>query len=186
MLREVNSGFYNALKLYPETWASATAYALGELVKATTYNAHAYKCTTAGTTASVEPTWSSTSGVTITDNTAVWTTYDTKTYNVIAPQGSTVPYVTFGLLTETPMGEFQDFEAIENLTFWVNCFSSKSIADVCEISDEVMDVLDDATISASGFTNMKCVREFTGTTMWDMEMGIYQTPLIYRVWLDKS
>lgn len=184
MLVAVNQGFYDALKLYPETWASTTAYVVGELVKASTYNAHAYKCTTAGTTSSAEPSWAS-SG-TITDNTIVWTTYDTKTYNTIAPQNSTTPYVTFGLLTETQMGDFEDFEAVENLTFWVNCFSSKSIADVCEISDEVMDALDNITLSVSAHTCMKCQREFTGSTIFDIETGAYQVPLRFRVWLDKT
>ena len=183
----VNVGFYNLLKLWAETWVADTAYAVGDVVKPTTYAAHTYKCTTAGTShATTEPTWGTTNGGTTTDNTVVWTCYDPKTYQVKAPQDSTVPYVTFGLLTESPIGTFADFEAIENLTFWVNCFSDKSTADLAEITDEVMDALDDKTLTVTGYTSMKCLREFISSPSWDLETNIYMVNLRYRVWLDKT
>jgi len=183
----VNVGFYNLLKLWPETSARNTVYAVGDVVKPTTYASHSYKCTTAGTShASVEPTWTTTNGATTTDGTATFTCYDSKTYQVKAKQGDTTPYVTFGLLTESPIGTFADFEAIENLTFWVNVFSDKSTADLAEIADEVMDSLDDKTISVNGYTSMKCVREFISSPVWDSETNIFQISLRYRVWLDKT
>ena len=111
---------------------------------------------------------------------------DKKIYQVKAPQSSTVPYVTFGLETEAPVGTFEDFESIDNLTYWVNAFSSTSTANVAEIADEIMDVLDDATLTVTGYTGMKCVREFIGSIIWDYEVNIYQIPLRYRVWLDKT
>ncbi len=109
-----------------------------------------------------------------------------STFNTIAPQAASFPYVTFGLLTESPMGDFADFEAVENLTYWVNCFSSKSVADVCSMADHVLNALDNVVVSASGFTSMKVVREFVGSTIFDTETNIYQMPLRYRVWLDKT
>jgi len=186
MISAINVGFYNALKLYPETWASATSYAIGDFVKASTYNSHTYLCTVAGTSGNTEPTWLTTNGATQTDNTVTWKVFDGKCYQVKAPQGSTVPYVTFGLLTESPIGTFEDFEAIENLTFWVNCFSDKSTADLTEIADEVMDSLDDKTLTVTGYTGMKVVREFISSPVWDSETNIYQISLRYRVWLDKT
>jgi len=192
MISAVQTGFYNLLKLWPETTARNTAYATGDVIKptayATTYAGYSYKCTTAGTShASTEPTWTTTNGATTTDGTAVFTCFsNTKTYQVKAPQGSTVPYVTFGLLTESPIGTFADFEAIENLTFWVNAFSDKSTADLAEIADEVMDALDDKTITAEGYTTMKCLREFISAPTWDLETGIYMISLRYRIWLDKT
>jgi hypothetical protein len=184
----VNVGVYNALKLWPEKWAAGTTYAAGEVVIYTgTYNAHTYKCTTAGVShAATEPTWPTTNGTTIVDNTATWTTYDPKTYQVKAPQGSTVPYVCFGLETEVPIGDFANFETIESLTYWANCFSSVSAADVAEIADEVMTALDDVTLTVTGYTSMKCVREFIGSVIWDSETGIFQVPMRYRLWLNKS
>jgi len=187
VISAINVGFYNLLKLWPETTARATVYAVGDVIKPTTYAAHSYKCTTAGTShATVEPTWTTTNGATTTDGTAVFTCFDPKTYQVKAPQVSTVPYVTFALLTEAPIGTFADFEAIENLTFWVNCFSDKSTADLAEIADEVMDALDDKTLTVTGYTSMKCQREFINSPTWDSETGVYMISLRFRVWLDKT
>ena len=188
MLSAVNVGIYAKLKLWPETWAAATAYTVGDIIKPTTYASHAYKCTTAGTSAAVtEPTWGTTNGGTTADGTGnlVWTCFNTKTYQVKAPQGSTVPYVTFGQETDVPMGDFVSQTAMESLTYWVNCFSDKSAADVAEIADEVMTALDDVTLSVDGYTAMKCVREFIGTVIWDSETHIYQVPLRYRVWVSR-
>ncbi len=187
MISQVQVGFYNLLKLWPETWIQATVYAVGDVVKPTTYASHSYKCTTAGTShATTQPTWGTTNGGTTADNTITWTCYDTKTYNTKAKQGDTVPYITFGLLTESPIGTFVDFEAIENLTFWVNCFSSVSTADLAEIADEVMDSLDDKTITVTGYTGMKVVREFISSPIYDLETNIFQISLRYRIWLDKT
>jgi len=187
LISAVNTGFYNLLKLWPETWTANTAYAVGDVVKKTTYNSHSYLCTVAGTShATTEPTWPTTNGTTKVDNTVTWTTYDSKTYQVKAKQGDTVPYCTFGLLTESPIGTFADFEAIENLTFWVNVFSDKSTADLAEIADEVMDSLDDKTLNADGYTSMKCVREFISSPTWDSETNIFMVSLRYRLWLSKS
>ncbi len=111
---------------------------------------------------------------------------DKKIYQVKAPQSSTAPYITFGLETEVPIGTFADFEAIESLTYWVNTFSNKSAADIADVADKVMDTLDNVVITATGYTNMKCVREFTGSPIWDLETNIYQIPLRYRLWMDKT
>jgi len=187
VISQVQVGFYNLLKLWPETSARNTVYAVGDVIKPTTYASHSYKCTTAGTShASVEPTWTTTNGNTTTDGTAVFTCFNSKTYQVKAPQGSTVPYVTFGMETDTPMGVFGNQEDWESLTYWVNVFSSISAAHVSAIADLVMEVMDDASLTVDGYTGMKCVREFIGTIIWDYEVGIYQIPMRYRVWVDKD
>uniref|UniRef100_A0A6M3KDL0 Uncharacterized protein n=1 Tax=viral metagenome TaxID=1070528 RepID=A0A6M3KDL0_9ZZZZ len=187
MLSNTNTGFYAKLKLWPETWVKATAYTVGDLVKASTYNAHSYLCTVAGTShATTEPTWSTTNGATQTDGTVTWKVFDTKTYQIKAPQGSTVPYVCFGPETDVPMSTFASQTAMESLTYWVNCFSAKSAADVAGIADEVMTALDDVTLTGiTNYTPMKCVREFIGSTIWDSETDIYMIPLRYRVWLSR-
>jgi len=63
------------------TWVASTAYTVGQFVKPTTMNRHSYKCTTAGTTDSTEPTWGTTNGGTTTDNTVTWTCAATN-YNL--------------------------------------------------------------------------------------------------------
>lgn len=187
MINEVNVGFFNVLKTWPTTWATGVVRVVGDIIKPTTYNSHTYVCTTAGTShASTQPTWSTTNGGTTTDGSAIFTTYDMKTYNIKAPQSATVPYVTFGLETDRPMGTFESQTILEDLTYWVNVFSLTSVAHVTTLADLVLAVMDDATLTVTGYTSMKCVREFMGTVLWDMEIGIYQIPLRYRVWIDNT
>ena len=54
-------------------WLANTAYAVGDWVRKTTANGYAYKCTVAGTShAATEPTWPTTIGNTVADNTVTW------------------------------------------------------------------------------------------------------------------
>ena len=56
-------------------WAASTAFSVGDIRRATTDQASRlwFRCTTAGTSASGEPSWPTDIGGTITDNTCVWT-----------------------------------------------------------------------------------------------------------------
>ena len=82
-------------------WAASTAYALGAVVTPTTANNCVYECTTAGTSGTAEPTWPTTEGTTVTDNTAVWTCHtqaaDAKQTNLI---GANKAFV--GMMTSFP------------------------------------------------------------------------------------
>jgi len=54
-------------------WTASHTYALGDIAIPTTNNGFWYECTTAGTSGTTEPTWPTTEGLTVTDNTVVWT-----------------------------------------------------------------------------------------------------------------
>ena len=56
-------------------WAASTAFSVGDIRRASTEQASGlfFRCTTAGTSASSEPSWPTDIGSTITDNTCVWT-----------------------------------------------------------------------------------------------------------------
>ena len=56
-------------------WAASTAFAVGDVRRATTSqnSGLVFECTTAGTSSSSEPTWPTDIGSTLTDNTVVWT-----------------------------------------------------------------------------------------------------------------
>lgn len=54
-------------------WQASTAYVLNTLAAPSTYGELVFKCTTAGTSNTTEPTWPTTVGGTVTDGTAVWT-----------------------------------------------------------------------------------------------------------------
>jgi len=62
----------------PTTWTAITGYQLGDTVVPTTPNGWEYVCTNAGAShPTVEPTWPTIAGVTVVDNTVIWTTsYD--------------------------------------------------------------------------------------------------------------
>ena len=68
--------------LNPDDWAASTAYAVGDVVKATSYDARRYICTTAGTSNDTEgePTWDTTIGNTTTETDGVvWETFEAWT-----------------------------------------------------------------------------------------------------------
>ncbi len=65
------------------TWLASTAYALDDLVLPTVANGYYYKCTTAGTSGTTEPTWPTTEGATVTDGTVVWTCYKIVTWECL-------------------------------------------------------------------------------------------------------
>lgn len=108
-----------------------------------------------------------------------------KAYNIIAPQNASVPYVTFGLETDTPMGEFQNLEAMEDLTFWVNCFGA-SQQGARTIADLVLRVMDNSDLTVTGYTSLVCKREFIGAPIYDLDTKIFMVPCRYRVLLSKD
>ncbi len=54
-------------------WATGTAYVVGNVRRKVADNGHVYMCVVAGTShATTEPTWPTTPGATVTDNTVTW------------------------------------------------------------------------------------------------------------------
>lgn len=61
----------------PAKWEASTVYAVDAVVRPTTNNGYYYKCSTAGTSHTSEPTWGTTAGGTTSEGggTCVWTCY---------------------------------------------------------------------------------------------------------------
>jgi hypothetical protein len=84
-----NTTVGNTTSEIPAAWQASTAYVLDDVVSATTYDDRRYKCTTAGTSHSSEPTWNTVLGATTTETGGVewetilegptWTTHDSLT-----------------------------------------------------------------------------------------------------------
>lgn len=55
-----------------DDWVASTSYSAGDTVKPTTENGYIYRCTSGGTSDSSEPSWPTTIGNTVTDNTVTW------------------------------------------------------------------------------------------------------------------
>ena len=70
-------------------WAASTAFAVGDIRRATTVQASGlwFRCTTAGTSGSSEPSWATDVGNTTNDNTVVWTAFSSvyEELSVLAP-----------------------------------------------------------------------------------------------------
>ena len=70
-------------------WAASTAFAVGDIRRATTVQASGlwFRCTTAGTSGSSEPSWPTDVGNTTNDNTVVWTAFSSvyEELSVLAP-----------------------------------------------------------------------------------------------------
>lgn len=70
-------------------WAASTAFAVGDIRRATTVQATGlwFRCTTAGTSGTSEPNWPTDSGNTTNDNTVVWTAFSSvyEELSVLAP-----------------------------------------------------------------------------------------------------
>lgn len=186
MLNQVLSGFNSKIRLWPLTWVANTARAVGDIIIPTAYASHVYLCSIAGTShGTTQPTWNTTNGGTTVDGSATFVTYDTKTYQVLAPQGSTFPYISWGLETDVPIGTFASPTKIEDLNFWVNVYSNTSINHLSIITDRVLGILDNASLSVTGFTSMKCFRTYMGTIIPNLDTAgaliAYQQPLRYRV-----
>lgn len=67
----------DVVKKAPDIWKLSTVYAVGDIVHPTVNNGYYYKCTTAGTSHSSEPTWLTVVGGTTSEGggTVVWTCY---------------------------------------------------------------------------------------------------------------
>lgn len=93
MASKSSSGTFTQILLNPpEQWTASTVKTTGDILGPTTPNGHAYRCTTAGTTNTSEPTWPLTAGSTVSDGSVVWTYHtgvDDATY-ARQPKATTV------------------------------------------------------------------------------------------------
>ena len=111
---------------------------------------------------------------------------DKKIYNTVAPQGASLPYITFGLLTDRPEGVMMNLGRREEMTFYINIFSDTGIEHAMEIVDLVKTAMDDCALTITGYTHMLCMREYVGSVIPDELNSIYQIPMRYLVWACKN
>ena len=109
-----------------------------------------------------------------------------KCYGVIAPQKASLPYLTFGLLTDIPIPVFGALDSIEDTTFSLNIFSKTGIKNAGEILDLIKAVLDDASLTITGYGCALCMREYIGAILYNNESKVYQIPMRYRLMATKD
>ena len=109
-----------------------------------------------------------------------------KCYHVIAPQTAALPYISFGLITDSPLGDFDSQVTIEDSTWWFNVFSKTGSKNAGTIAKAMMAVLDNAVLTITGYNPLDCEREFIGTVIYDLETEVYQIPFRYRIRINKT
>lgn len=107
-----------------------------------------------------------------------------KIYHIIAPQRYRVPYITYGQITDIPIGDFNDPTSVEQTTWWLNIFSKTGSKDAGAKAALLTSVLDNVVLTVAGFNELWCLREFIGSLIYDMETQIYQIPLRYSIWVN--
>lgn len=65
--------FMGLIRASRGVWAASTVYSVGDTVIPTAFAGRMYRCTTAGTSGSSQPTWGTTDGGTTNDGTVIWT-----------------------------------------------------------------------------------------------------------------
>jgi hypothetical protein len=104
-------------------WEASTSYVLDDTTIPTTPNGHYYKCTTAGTSDTSEPTWT-TDGSTVSDGSAVWTDMGVIEYTV------TTDYTInhrIGLVKPLSSGSIIEGESLQ-VTYDFNAISGSLIS----------------------------------------------------------
>ena len=164
-------------------WQASTAYSLNDTIVPTTGGVVEFKCTTAGTSDSSEPTWPTEVGDTVADNDVVWTvsfdyeynlsdTYHTF-YTKTSRERLVVPYkVTVdSLAAQDPSftGSAQDSvtAALDNADVKKEVFKKLRVASNQECTDIATAILSHAQIDAEsghGFAPMN-----VGAEVWDFE-----------------
>ena len=110
-----------------------------------------------------------------------------KCYNVTAPQGTAFPFLVFTLLSDTPINTFNELSAINDAAVQVLILSDSASAKECGTIYDLLDaVLQGQALSVSGYGHLKTHREYLGTPLFDPETRIYELPVRYRIWIDKT
>lgn len=110
----------------------------------------------------------------------------TGTYHVIAPQSATFAYLTFGMLTDNPLGTFTSPSAVEDTEWWVNVHSKAGSKNAGTIAGLLHTALDNASLTVTGYSALKCVRDYIGSMIYDPETKAYMIPHRYRIQVDKN
>lgn len=119
------SATFTAANSWGHSWASATGFTLGQVVRPTTGNGFLYQASVAGTTAGSQPTWPTTLGLTVTDGSVVWTLVGLGIY-VFSSSTATWTTATFtanyaaiydnqtGVSTTSPLIALETFSSPQN------------------------------------------------------------------------
>lgn len=117
-------------------------------------------------------------------NVSAITSLVTGVYDKKAPQGTAYPFVCYWIVTDSQADTFKDWR--DELLVQIDIFSdSNSAAEVGAIAKAVAGVMDEATLTVSGYTNVFCQRGIT-RTLYEDDNQVWHKIIEYRVIMSAS
>jgi len=116
---------------------------------------------------------------------SLYTSVGGRFYLTEAPQGATLPYIVYSMVSEIPEYWFGDM-IHETFTLQFSIFSSSpSSTEALNIYTYLSAYFDDHIISITGYSGLKFERSFVLPLMRDAEDGVWHQPVEYTVLLEK-
>lgn len=117
-------------------------------------------------------------------NVSAITNLVTGVFDFKAPQGTVKPYVCYWIVTDTSADTFKDW--MDELLLQIDIFSdSNSALEVGTIAKAVAGVMDEATLTVTGYTNVFCQRGMT-RLLYEDENNVWHKVMEYRVIMDRA
>ena len=102
-----------------------------------------------------------------------------------APQAATFPYAVYNHISTVPEVASGGY-ILEDVSIQITLFSNnKSATEVCDIYDDCIALFDEASLTITGYTNLRMSREFS-TMIRDSENNVWQFNVDYRLWAEKT
>lgn len=98
------------------------------------------------------------------------------------PEGTTLPYCRFVLISQVPDYDHDIVRPIENTLWQIDSFS-RSALEVLEVAGEVQRVFDNAQFEIEGYNLLRCERQ-SSDLIYESENGIYHYYSEYRIYVD--
>lgn len=108
----------------------------------------------------------------------------TGVFDFKAPQGTAYPFVCYWIVTDSQADTFGDWR--DELLLQIDIFSNKgSASEIGTIAKAVAGVMDEATLTVSGYTNVFCQRGIT-RTLYEDDNNVWHKIIEYRVIMSAS
>ncbi len=102
-----------------------------------------------------------------------------------APQKETFPYAVYNHISTIPEVASGGY-LLEDVLIQITLFSNKNSAtEVCDIYDDCIALYDEASLTITGYTNLRMSRE-SSTMIRDPEDNVWQFNIDYRIWAEKT
>lgn len=118
-------------------------------------------------------------------NVATITNLVTGVYHFKAPQGTAYPYVCHWVVTGSDEQSFTEWK--DEILVQIDVFSnSNSLKEAGDISKEICTIMDNAEITATGYSVYFCQRQGPPRTLYEDDNKVWHLVHEYRIKMEKS